>query len=176
MLSANQKEGKCDLKGPSGRPKPHQNVKYGSTTVTGTEAKYSEDNKPERAHLQLAHSVLSTSSCARLFLLRVVTFRPPALYLKLLVPLIIAVLIRTAVTRSTWQASDFSLDSANLVKSSMVDADSKFSVEGDKKWPWLFLNRMETWDRSLQRNPLYSKTKAENPITWGMSNWQENLL
>lgn len=101
MLSANQKEGKCDLKGPSGRPKPHQNVKYVSTTVIGTEAKYSEDDKPERAHLQLAHSVLATSSFAKLFLLRGVTFRPPALYLKLLVPLIIAVIIRTAVTRST---------------------------------------------------------------------------
>lgn len=29
------------------------------TTVIGTEGKYSEDNKPEKAHLQGAHSVLS---------------------------------------------------------------------------------------------------------------------
>lgn len=72
-----------------------------STTVIGTEVKYSEDNKSERDHLQRAHSVLSTSSLARLFLCRVVTFRPLALCLELLVALIIAVIIRTAVTRST---------------------------------------------------------------------------
>lgn len=76
------------------RPKPNHNIKYVcSIRVIGTDLKHSDDNKHERAHLQLAHSVFMTLFLAELYVLRVMSFRLLALCLELLVPLITAVTI-----------------------------------------------------------------------------------
>lgn len=136
-------------------------IRTSSGFVQQESSEHWDDNQHERAHLQLAHSVFSPSFFARLFP-QGGDLSAPSLCLELPVPWIIALTVPAPghgnlkhMTSVSFYPSPGLGPISSSTLSILADASSKFCIECNKKWPWSFLNVMETRNRSPQGSCLF---------------------